>query len=145
VSVDLWRIIATALEDLNDPINIEDNTYRSRRVSHDPIAMMAGFPPAYCVNVVVNGWGREYLGPWVAVHFTERFGFPPIGPMEDVYTYLYPSDDLDSEDPAAVKAWFIPALQAAVAKHAPGAAAARLADADVTGPIEARDAIRRIG
>jgi hypothetical protein len=65
--------------------------------------------------------------------------------MEDVYTYLYPSDDLDSEDPAAVKAWFIPALQAAVAKHAPGAAAARLADADVTGPIEARDAIRRIG
>jgi hypothetical protein len=97
------------------------------------------------VNIAVNGWGGQYLGPWVAVCHTERFGFSPMGPMEECYTYLYPPDDLDTEDPAAVSAWFIPALQAAVAKHAPGAAAARLADADVTGPIEARDAIRRIG
>lgn len=140
-TVDVLRITRKALLGLGPPIYLKDNT-RSRPVPTDILAMINEGPPAYHVLVAVNGAGMGCLGPWVAVTHTSRFGFTPTN---DGYTYLYPPPDLDQGDPVAVTAWLVPALLKAVVQHAPLAAAAKTGDVGLTGPVEARDAITRVG
>jgi hypothetical protein len=97
--------------------------------------------PAYCVLVTVNGIMLSGC-PWVAVTHTEQFGFTPT---RDGYTYLEPPVGVDREDREAVVAWLRPVLEAAIVKHVPAAEKARADDAPISGPVEARDAITRIG
>jgi hypothetical protein len=139
--IDLLPLVRDVLADVDAPVCVRDLRRPPPPVS-DPLAMVAQADPAYHVVVNVVGFPS---GPWVSVVHTERFGFTPPGGIE-AYTYLGPPPDgVDPDDRCQVTAWLSGELQAAVALHAPLAERARAADAGKPGPVEARDAIRRIG
>lgn len=140
IPVDLIAVVRAALRDLDAPVHVRDLRER-QLLPTDPLAMVAAADPAYHVVVNVAGFPS---GPWLSVVHTERFGFRPPGGVE-AYTYLGPPPegvDLDSREQVAD--WLTAEVRAAVELHAPLAEQARRADADKPGPVEARDAIRRI-
>lgn len=141
MTIDLLRIVSDALAEADTAISIDDNRV-PRNISTDLIEMLCDFPPAYHVLVSVN-WKPGFAPgfPWVAVTHTGRFGMTPT---VDGYTYLSPPDGLDSADKAAVEAWIVPAVRAAVAEHAPHVAKAKADDAGKRGPVEAWDAVRQV-
>lgn len=105
-----------------------------------------GTDPAYSVVVSVN-WAPGYSWdmPWLTVFATERFGFSieDDGPGDRTYTFLTPPKTVSTE--GELLSWLMDVLPAAVAQHAPRAAAARNSADVSTWPVEAADAVRKLG
>lgn len=110
--------------------------------------VMDAVPPAYSVVINVNwapGYPRSF--PWLTVFATERFGFPVprprLGDRDDIRTFLTPPKTVSTE--GELLSWLMDVLPAAVAQHAPRAAAARNSADVSTWPVEAADAVRKLG
>lgn len=146
-SDDVMRIVTDTVSGVQAvaPVHVEDNRYETRlaQCGGDPLQVETvpwETPPEYHVFVVVDG--PSWVFPWVQVTHTGRYGFTP---GMDEYTYLTPPVGLDRDDTEALTGWLTEALEAAVREHAPAAVRAREGQSSVAVPVEAWDAIRRIG
>ena len=111
-------------------INVRHVGQGLQNLPKDPIALMASFPPAYSVEVMVLREGANLL-------LNKRFGF-----LDDTKLIEWPvaTDSPDFEE--KLREVLIPAVEVFERKAA--AERERAMAEDPNGPHESRDAIRRI-